>query len=347
MRRNYGVHTVKEISSTLNLSRNTVSKVLNGKPGVSARTRELILGYISGGTEARAAAPAAADAPQKTILFSYRLENIEYFNGLLSGVEKVIREHGYLLGVNIVNAGSSRPYFPPSVYGGSVCGILSFNIYDEDYWEEVLSLGIPAVFFDAIHDRLKFRGRADIVSVESQCPIHAVMDELYRLGRRRFAFFGDPRYCHSLNQRWLAFQDALREHALPLNLPQCILDDFSAFSDEECLQIVRSRLSAMRQLPDAFICASDRQAILLMRALKQLSVSVPEEIAVTGFDNLPESARQLPPLTTVECNSQYQGALAVRKLLERIADPGKPHEYIECETSLLLRESTGHGRSEG
>ena len=60
---------------------------------------------------------------------------------------------------------------------------------------------------------------------------------------------------------------------------------------------------------------------------------------------MPESARQLPPLSTVDANTKYQGALSVRKLLERIADPGKPHEYIECETVPVIRPSSGIDQS--
>jgi LacI family transcriptional regulator len=98
----------------------------------------------------------------------------------------------------------------------------------------------------------------------------------------------------------------------------------------------------MRKLPDAYVCASDRQAILLMGALKELSISIPDEIAVTGFDNLPETLRQIPPLTTVDAHSKYQGELAVKKILERLADPSKPYEFIHTECSLVLRKSTGH-----
>ena len=343
MRRNYGSYSINEIAEKLGLSRNTISKALNNKPGVSDRTRQLVQQYIDEKTGVcdPGTSPVPAAGPN-TIMFSYRLENIEYINGLLSGIEHCIRESGYLLVVNIVSADARRPYFPPSVYSGSICGIISFNIYDEEYWNEVLSLDIPSVFLDSDYRLEKYAGRTDIISQENKRVIFDIIRRLHQAGRRDFAFFGYPYFCNSLYRRWQAFKAGLNEVGLMPNMDCSILNDFGKASDEDCHELILAELKSMSTLPDTFICASDRQAIMLMRALRELSIDVPGKVAVMGFDNVPETARQLPPLSTVEANSKYQGVLAVRKLLERIHEPQKPHEYIECETKLVLRESTGN-----
>lgn len=343
MRRNYGNYSINEIADELGLSRNTISKALNNKPGVSERTRQLVMQYIDGKAkpnEQNVPLLRTASGPN-TIMFSYRLENIEYINGLLSGIEHCIKESGYLLVVNIIPADARRPYFYQSIHSGSISGIISFNIYDDDYWNEVISLGIPAVFMDSDYRREKYAGHADIVTQENTRIIYDIIRKLYRSGRRDFAFFGYPYYCNSLFQRWQAFKTGLDRFGLTPNMECSILDDFGLASDEDCFEFIHAKLKALHTLPDTYICASDRQAILLMRALRELSIDVPGKVAVMGFDNVPETARQLPPLSTVEANSKYQGMLAVRKILERINDPEKPHEYIECETHLVLRESTG------
>jgi LacI family transcriptional regulator len=98
----------------------------------------------------------------------------------------------------------------------------------------------------------------------------------------------------------------------------------------------------MPEIPDAFICASDRQAYLLISALHKMSLSIPGDVAVVGFDNLPATTRSVPPLTTVEAYSEYQGKMAVKKILDRLECPEKPYEFTQYETTLILRESTGH-----
>lgn len=341
MKRNYGECTINEVADVLGLSRNTVSKVFNNKPGVSDRTRKLVQDYL----DERVKPSSSASIPQdlrhrKTIVFSYRWENAEYINGLLSGIELEIRRNGYFLGLSVVdNNSTGGSYLPESVYNGSVCGILSFNVYEKEYWEEVLSLGIPAVFFDTglpLHD---FRGKADIVCAESYSSVYHAIFELHRMGRRKFAFFGYPDFCNSLHQRWNTFNKALQDLGLTPMEEACVLDNFP--NDDITQRTLYQRLSELHDLPDAFICASDRQAILLLRVLKELSISVPRQIAVLGFDNLPETMRQLPTLSTIDAHPKYLGQLAVRKLLERLKDPTKPHEYVECEATMIWRESTG------
>lgn len=344
MRRNYGSFSINQLSAELKLSRNTVSKVLNNKSGVSDRTRALVLRHIAAaaGTETAEAAHVNPPSSPRTILFSYRLENVEYINSLFAGMEKAARECGYMLGLNIIAADARPPYFPASVCNESVCAIISFNVYDKDYCDEVLSLGLPAVFLDTRFDADGILGKADIICQDNFTSLRKGIHELYAQGKRNFGFFGDRYYCRGMHQRWATFCSTMEELKLPLRMENCILDDFSGFGEAEYQMVLRHRILSMAELPDTFICISDRQAILLLRVLKQLSIDVPGRVAILGFDNLPEATRQLPPLSTIEANSQFQGELAVRKIQERLCTPGKPHEYIECETRLILRESTGH-----
>jgi LacI family transcriptional regulator len=336
--------SINKIANDLNLSRNTVSKVINGRPGVSAKTRRLIENYLK--TESTTAAPenpAGEKGQPNTILFSYRLENVEYINGLLAGIEKSLKDNGYLLALNIIeDKRTSSVHLPPAVRNGSICGIISFNIYDPAYWQETIDLGIPCAFFDTLSQRHLFAGKTDVIMPENEVTIRELVKILKETGRNNVGYYGNPGYCLSLHERWVFFKNALIEFNLPLCEENCILDDFGNITDQENIQIIKQQLGTMQKLPDAYICASDRQAILLVSALKELSISIPDEIAVAGFDNLPETLRQTPPLTTVEAHSKYQGELAVKKILERLANPNKPYEFIHTACTLILRESTGH-----
>jgi LacI family transcriptional regulator len=333
-------YRINKISEALHLSRNTVSKVINKKPGVSEKTRRLVFDYIDAhSVDSEGNGDQGRIIQNKIIMFSYRVENIEYINGLLSGIESSLKENGYSMVLNIVRDLDDSPAsLPPSLYDGSVCGIISFNIYDVQYWQEIISLKIPSVFFDMLPNYHLFKDKTDIIAPENEVAIYEMIKILKDRGHQRFGFIGNPDYCFSLYQRWQTFKRALQSFSIPLNMEQCVFDDHFI----EDIQRLQERLTEMPAIPDAFICASDRQALLLISALHNMSLAIPEDVAVVGFDNLPSTTRSVPPLTTVEAHLEYQGKMAVRKILDRLENPERPYEFTQYETTLILRESTGH-----
>lgn len=334
-------YKIQNISESLRLSRNTVSKVINKKPGVSEKTRRLVFDYINAHNHNSddISQDQSKTIQNKNIMFSYKAKNIEYINGLLSGIERTLKENGYSMVLNIVHETDDLLVsLPASLYDGSICGIISFNIYDMQYWQEIIKLKIPSVFFDMLSNYQFFKGKTDIIAPENETSIFNIIKILKDQGHRQFGFIGNPSFCFSLQQRWQAFNNVLKSFSIPVNIEQCILDDQFL----ESTQRLQERLVEMPQIPDVYICASDWQALLLMSTLHNMSLSIPKDVAVVGFDNLPGSALSVPPLTTVEAYSEYQGRMAVKKILERLESPQKPFEFTQYETSLILRESTGH-----
>jgi LacI family transcriptional regulator len=102
---------------------------------------------------------------------------------------------------------------------------------------------------------------------------------------------------------------------------------------------------AMQQLllrrPDAVFVASDMMAIGAMRALREASLRVPEDVAIVGFDDLPQSARTEPPLTTVRQPTYRLGATTVDSLLDLIEYPDSSPRRIVLPTELVVRASCG------
>lgn len=338
MKKVYEGFTIKQISDELNLSRSTVSKVLNGIPGVSEKNKKAVLDYIDA-LKNTPSVPEIPSAQSKAIMFSYRSDHVEYINGLLSGIERTIKANNYLFVLNIITR-NEPPYFPESIKNSNICGIISFNIYDPEYIKEIESLSIPSVFFDMPYAQQAEPPASDIVFTENYHSIHQAMLYLFQKGCRKFGFIGYPYYCHSLHQRWTTFQSVLEELELPLDEKSCFLDNYDAYPESEIPQMLKKRIADMKELPDAYICSSDKQAIYLYIVLKELGYSIPQDVAVVGFDNLPESLRQIPQLTTIDAHSCLQGELAVKLILDRLADPGRPPLIVQCRTKLLLRDST-------
>ncbi|NCC44944.1 MAG: LacI family transcriptional regulator, partial [Clostridia bacterium] len=90
-----------------------------------------------------------------------------------------------------------------------------------------------------------------------------------------------------------------------------------------------------------FICANDFVAIDLLQILRQLKISVPDDVWLCGFDDSPESRIVTPPLTTIHIHCEIMGISAVQLLLSRIKEPSLNYRTTYTETTLVYRESTG------
>jgi len=139
-------------------------------------------------------------------------------------------------------------------------------------------------------------------------------------------------------QRRLALDHVLR------GSPHCQLigsvqGAFTIRSGERAGQEVLARHRAA--LPDAVVCANDQMAIGVLRALTAAGVRVPEEIAVTGFDDLYRARLADPPLTTVRQPMHLLGERACARLLDRIARPSLSPSVQVLPTELVLRSSCG------
>ena len=118
------------------------------------------------------------------------------------------------------------------------------------------------------------------------------------------------------------------------------MENLSRFADAEQMEILRRRLAQMPQCPEVFLCASDSYATLLSCILQEKGYRIPQDVSIVGFDNLSETVRQSPAITTIDAHSEYLGEMAAQKLLERIANPRKYYEFLSYGTNLVLRDST-------
>ena len=97
--------------------------------------------------------------------------------------------------------------------------------------------------------------------------------------------------------------------------------------------------------PSALIVVNDLLASATLAALYNADITIPRDMSVASFDNTPNSAFTLPPLTTVDCEARVIGAEAARLTIERLLTPERPSENIYTRSKLIIRSSTGPARS--
>ena len=94
-------------------------------------------------------------------------------------------------------------------------------------------------------------------------------------------------------------------------------------------------------MPEVFLCANDFVALDALAVLRDMGLSVPEDVWLCGFDDSPESKVVTPSLTTIHIHSQIMGFSAAQLLLSRIKEPSLNFRTMHTETTLIYRKSTG------
>lgn len=333
--------TIQDIANTLNLSRNTVSKALNGKY-VPAKTRNLVINAAieMGYKGYKLAATAEESLGQKRFLLlsSRLLMNINYYIFVLRGIEESLIDYDTELEQFNVTNTTSFSKFKHYLSNSKVDGIICIEFFEPNYIAELVEFGIPVVFLDFPLSHSSIAGKYDIILPESQNVIkNFCMQLIQNEGCRIFGFVGDYNHCRSFYERFSGMREALFFSQLPFDLSYSILNDNDTPYDTKTLLEELNKLPA---LPDCFIAANDTIAINLMGALKSLKKHIPKDIKVIGFDNTTESKNANPPLTSVNVNKVALGRRVIALLLNRIANPSQEKQIIYIASKMIIRSTT-------
>ena len=335
--------TVQDIAEYLNLSRNTVSKALNGQY-VPQRTRELVLnaaielGYKSYRSVASAKKPTAT---RRIALITSRLIlSNNYFVFVVRGIESAISEEENIELLQFTTAKST--FFDNLVEyleNSHVDGIICIELFGTDYIPRLVRLGYPIVFLDFPVNEMNLPDNYDIVLPESFGALKNFCLSLMReRGLKTFGFVGDCFHCMSFYERFLAMREAIYLGGAQYDPAYSIVerDSFPYGNPKE----LSKALADMSALPDCFFTANDAIAISLVQALKLLGKNVPNDVLVVGFDNIAETKTANPPLTTFNVDKGALGRKLLSVLMERIDDPRQKTQTIYVGSKPILRQTT-------
>ncbi|MEN5074410.1 LacI family DNA-binding transcriptional regulator [Isoptericola cucumis] len=184
----------------------------------------------------------------------------------------------------------------------------------------------------------------DQVFTDSRAAARDVAEHLLGTGRRRLAFVGtEPGAASGATPgllRLAGVRDAV--HARGLDLPDDAVLGADRF-DRETGALVGERLAGRHSAGarfDAVVCATDELAVGVLHAFRRGGLRVPEDVAVTGWDDAPESRYLSPALTTVAHDLDDIAAAALRLVVSRKADPERPPSRHVSPHRLVVREST-------
>ena len=338
--------TMQDIADACGLSRNTVSKIFNGRGSVPDSTRDFVLakaqelGYhqLAEG-EATTSGVTANNGQNIALLTHSKPLNHNFGSLFITNFTDEICRSGYNLKVYEISQDDYiAKELPDHFLRSEVSGIIAIELFDRDYTQMLCGLGIPVMLIDSYVCAPSDLMQCDLVYMENYASTIAMTSRMIAAGAKRLGFVGDINHCSSFRERWNGFRAATDNAGLPLDRSVCILaDDAEPYVEVDWLL---SQLDAMPYLPDGFVCANDFLAIRIMQALRRKGVCVPSDVMVTGFDGSPEAEVVSPSLTTAQIPSAQIGRISADMLLERIASPQLPYRCTFLKTTPIWREST-------
>jgi LacI family transcriptional regulator len=325
-----GQVTIADVAAAAGVSVATVSKVINDRYGVAERTSERVravieeLGYTS-------SLVAQSLRSRRTNVIAILAADIEPFNAeLLKGAAQAIRGTGYELVVF------------------SDCGQRD----DQVGWER-RSLGRVSALTDGAilvtPSSVDVPFAAPVVAVDHNVRSSTLptvdsdnlsgavtaTEYLIGLGHRRIGFLAGRSDLESARLREQGYRRALESAGIAFD-PELVR--VGGYQPETAREAARELLLLDRR-PTAIFAANDTSAIETVAVARAQGLSVPDDVSVIGFDNVPESVLCEPPLTTIDQSIQRMGREAVRMLIGLIEDPSSRSDHVILPTRLVVRAS--------
>ena len=336
--------TMQDIADACGLSRNTVSKIFNDRGSVPDSTKEYVmakareLGYNQVSEPNTASVLPATNINIALLTHSEPL-NHSFGSLFITNFTDQICRSGYNLKIIEISEENYRNKTLPAHFVQSeISGIVAIELFDREYTQMICDLNLPVMLIDSYTHAPSDLMRCDLLYMENYASSIALTNSLISSGAKSIGFIGDINHCSSFRERWNGFRAALDDAGLVLDRSICILsDDAEPYGEINWLQ---EQLDAMPFIPDGFVCANDFLAIRIMQTLRKRSLSVPEDVMLTGFDGSPEAEVVYPPLTTAQIPSADIGRMSADLLLDRIASPDLPYRCTFIQTTPIFRESS-------
>jgi LacI family transcriptional regulator len=330
---------IKDIARRANVSIATVSLVLNNKAGVSPETRRRVLSIIDEMGYKPNLSTRQAPTRRGTIrfiVFNFHgqvVADTPFFASLTGAIDAESKKDGFRLVISHISERDIEAELRLIREEQTLKGfILLATEMNEGHLQHFLELDIPFVVLDSYFE-MKPLNQVVINNCEG---VSKAIHHLYEKGHRQIGYCGSSVMINNFLERSQAFYQTMRQ----LNVP---VQERHIFRVQPTIdgayQDMLARLSDSLDLPTALFADNDLIAMGVLKALKDKGVSVPGDVSLIGFDDLPYCEVTDPPLTTIRVFNRSMGKLAVKRLKSLIEEGTEEFVKIEVGTALIQRDS--------
>lgn len=335
--------TIKQVASAAGVSTQTVSRVINGRPDVSVETRSRVQAVIEE-SGYQPSALARSLIRQRSYTLGVVTAGLKYLgpSRVLNGIVDAAEGLGYSLLLKELprfHTNDVHPIFQ-TLHSRHVDGVI-WAVPEiganRDFVNQVsLDTEVPVVYLT-----MEPRENVNTVSIDNYAGARLAVSHLLEQGYQHIGHISGPMDWWESRQRKAAWQDTLRDAGLQAGEETFAEGNWSSASGAEAIERLIQEFPAM----DAVFVANDQMALSVMQAACQRGISIPRDLGVVGFDNIPESAYFWPPLTTIEQDQQTLGKIAVEEIIRMIGfqwtGTGAPNRTpVVLSPTLVVRQSS-------
>lgn len=315
---------IKEIAKAAGVSVSTVSNVLNGRKNVGEETRKQVLALCKEmNYYPKSAGSKTRDARNKTILFNFSDFDRGFYLRIIKGVSEYVNDNGYDL--LICTNKSCEKFMRSNLTAGAI--ILDEKISNE-LLDSVADSNYPVVTLDRTTSNPYIKSLV-VNNYDSMCEL---VTETIGRGYKRFGFVGGLEHTADHQERLAGFLDTLKTFYIPFSQRNYFSGDYREKSGQRAAKIYM----LSKDMPQIIICANDNMAIGVIKEFRKNGIRVPEDVAVTGFDNC-DLAETLG-LTSVSIPNYERGYLAAQFLIESMKG-NNDCESFKIATKVRWRSS--------
>ena len=337
--------TIQDVAKELNLSRNTVAKALNNSDTVAYETRYVVIkkAYEMGYTKL---SPVVINdfkikdrmEKTKTVVVFARRELSTFWNRIIMGISDELNKNNCRLQFNFISEEDEAGHILPLDMQTDMNGIIILSVFSKSFLELIIKKDVPVVFLDGPSNVHEISNLGDLLVFEGYNSTKMLTEHLINQGMKKIAFIGDTSYCRTIKDRYEGYLAALNEFGIE-PYEQFVINkhvEHKYYRQEEIAAV----LDKLTNMPEAFVCANDDIAKDVMLWLKKRGIKIPEDVAITGFDDKEEAELLTPALTTVHIGNQRMGRRLVQILMWRMENMNLPKEIVIINTEVVIRESS-------
>lgn len=325
--------TIYDIAKKANVSISTVSRVFNGSPSVSGKTRKKVekameeLNYIP-----NAIARSLVHRASNTIgVIASDLTN-PYFINVIDGIESFFNSQGFTIFLsNTSYIVEKENLYISQMMEKRVDGIIALNPYSEDipFIARIKNI-IPIV---AVHSTPK---EIDCINTTDEEGAYKAVDYLIKQGHTKIAFLVYNFKNTTITNRLKGYYRAHKENGIQINKNYVLSSGFTPYCGYDMANQILDKYPEVT----AFFTYNDQLAVSAYYAIQVRGLKIPDDISIIGYDNIELASLIRPKLTTVEQPTYEIGRSAAELLLSRIRrSRGATPRTVSLPTKLIIRDS--------
>ena len=340
--------TIQDVARAAGVSAASVSNLLNGRVDrMRAETRQRIETVIAElGYRPNAIARLLKTGHAPTLALMVPTVTRPYYGELAAAIQGCAQARGYhVLLSNTLRQPERETEFAERLLRLGVRGLISASaLADPQSIEPLVERGLSIVLFDIQRGEVPPTG-VDVVSVDNGPATYLATTHLADLGHRSIAYVTTPVTFPNRVARLRGYEDALRDRGLGDGVVWPNRHIPSGFDSGELShgQLGRQaglQLAALEPRPTAIVAVHDLVAIGVLSGLREAGLDIPRDVSVVGIDDIHLARFTNPALTTVRHPLEDMAERAIARLLERIAEPGKPSSEFVFAPELIQRASS-------